>query len=51
MTNDIKNEIKTVDELNRYLSRHTGTLTYHQEAFTKLVYTDGIKDLADTLDA
>jgi hypothetical protein len=51
MTNDIKNEIKTVDELNRYLSRHTGTLTYHQEAFTKLVYTDGIKDLTDTLDA
>lgn len=51
MTNDIKNEIKTVDELNRYLSRHTGTLNYYREGFTKLVYTDGIKDLADTLDA
>jgi hypothetical protein len=51
MTNDMKNEIKTVDELNRYLSRHTGTMNYYRDAFTKLVYTDGIKDLAETVGA
>ena len=34
--------IETVDDLDAYLSRHTGTMNYYRDAFTKLVYTDGI---------